>query len=364
MKNKKNTKHETKSIVIDIIHYPHFNFFKNIIKILKAENININIVFRPRGNLNLLLENEFPDTQFVKIGLHRKSIFGKVHDLIERDFRLLKYLMETQPDACVSVGSINLAHASFILKKPSICFVDDMEHKLAYNLVKPFSTYFVVPKCVPASGKNVIKYNGFKELAYLHPNYFVPNKNILDQYNVKPNEYVFIREVSNSSLNYKNLEEGKLSTIIHYLNDLGFKILLSVENKRLTNLFENHCIILKEPVEDIHSLLSYAALTISSGDSMARESCLLGTPAIYTGGREMAINNELIRRHFMFKSIVGNELSDLIEYIINNDVKKKIQYDVNWALKYEWVDTNEVFYNILTSTLEGDNSLIEKYKIN
>ena len=37
----------------------------------------------------------------------------------------------------------------------------------------------------------------------------------------------------------------------------------------------------------MHTLLYYAKCVISSGDTVAREAALLGTPAIYIGGRDM-----------------------------------------------------------------------------
>jgi len=71
----------------------------------------------------------------------------------------------------------------------------------------------VVPNFFPSKG-NVLKYNGFKELAYLHPNYFVPNKKILEDYDLEQDKYVFIREVSKGSLNYKNVPPIGLSKIL------------------------------------------------------------------------------------------------------------------------------------------------------
>lgn len=350
------------SVVIDILHYPHLNFYKNAIKILKDKDINVDVILRPRGNLISIFQKECPGVSFVSIGKHRRTIFGKVFDLIERDRALFNYIKKIKSDVGTAAGSINLAHAYFFLRKPSIIFVDDIENKLPNYLVKPFATKFVVPIYASELGKNVLKYNGFKELAYLHPNHFKPNKEALEQYNLNPYEYVFIREVSNASLNYRNLEMGRLSKILNYLKEMNLKILLSIEDKTLINLFEDYCIILKEPVEDIHSLLHYAILTISSGDSMARESCLVGTPAIYTGGRDMAINNELIERSCMFKVNGETNIKDTIKYLIENDVKKEVKLKIKCAIKQEWVDTNEVILNIIMGSIYDDYSLIDKYK--
>ena len=355
-------KMEDLSVVIDILHYPHVNFYKHTIEILEGENIKVHVILRPRGNLVSIFKKECPNISYVLIGEHKKNMLGKMIDMAERDIAFLKFLNKIKFDVGTGIGSISLAHTTRFFRKPSILFGDDIEEKLSHYLGHTLATWDVRPKCVPAHGKNLLQYNGFKELAYLHPKYFKPNVNILDEYNIDPYKYVFIREVSNVSLNYRNMEMGKLSKILDYLKEMDLKILLSIEDKSLVDLFEGHCIILEEPMEDIHSLLSYANFTLSSGDSMARESCLVGTPAIYTGGRDMAINNELIKRECMFKVDDKDSIEKKIKYVVENDIKTEVQNKINRAIKDEWVDTTEVIHDILMGTLTKDSSLIEKYK--
>lgn len=350
------------SVVIDIAHYPQVNFFKYVIAALTGKNVKVYVILRPRGNLVPIFEKECPDVSYVLIGEHKKTISGKIFDIVKRDIAFLRYLRKIEFDAGVACGSINLAHTARFFGKPFITFGDDIEYKLGYYLVHPFATREVRPKYVPARGKNLLKYNGFKELAYLHPNHFTPDKKALEPYNLNPYEYVFIREVSSGSLNYRGAEMGKLSKILNYLKEKDLKIILSIEDKSLINLFKEHCTILKEPVGDIHSLLHFAAFTVSSGDSLARGSCLVGTPAIYTGGRDMAINNELIRRSCMFKVEDERSIKNTIDHIIENDIKKEVEARITHAIEHEWVDTTEVILDVLLGTIHKDNSLIEKYK--
>ena len=95
---------------------------------------------------------------------------------------------------------------------------------------------------------------------------------------------------------------------------------------------------------------------------MARESCLVGTPAIYTGGRDMAINNELIKRSCMFKVNDEKYIKDTIKYLIEANIKKEVEAKINQAIKEEWVDTTQVILDVLLGTIYKDKSLIEKYK--
>jgi predicted glycosyltransferase len=350
------------SVVIDIAHYPHVNFFKHAIEALTEKNINIHVILRPRGKLVSIFEKECPNMPYISIGEHKKTVSSKIVGIVKRDIAFLRYLRKIKFDAGMGCGSINLAHTTRFFGNPAILFSDDLENKLVDHLCRPFIPRVVMPTHIPVQRKNFLKYPGFKELAYLHPNHFKPNKNALEPYNLNPDEYVFLREVSSASLNYRRMEMGRLSRLLGYLQQNNLKIILSIEDKSLIDLFKDRCIILKEPVDDIHSLLHYAAFTISSGDSLARGSCLVGTPAIYTGGRDMAINNELIKRSCMFKVNDEKHIKETINYLIEEDVKKTVETKIKNAIKHEWVDTTEVILDVLLGTIYEDNSLIEKYK--
>ena len=336
------------NIIIDLVHPADVNFYKNTINILMKRKIDINLIVRPRGRLISILQKELPYTDLKIIGKHYSNIHGKIFGLIKRDLELIFYLNKIDFDVSTSFGAFLISHASRILRKPCVAFGDDYEYKIPFYLVKFTATRYVMPECIPATGKNIYKYNGFKELAYLHSRYFKPNREILEQYKLRPQEYVFMREIANTSLNYKD-PSAKLHEITEYLKEMGFQIVVSLENKSLIERFKKNCIILEEPVEDIYSLLSFAALTLSSGDTMARESCLVGTPTIYTGGRDMYANEELIRKKCMFKVDDIEKVPTTVNYILENDMKRDVKRIIEHAIKHEWEDTTEV---ILENLLE------------
>jgi predicted glycosyltransferase len=190
------------NIVIDLVHPADVNFYKNSINILMKRNVGVNLIVRPRGRLLSILQKEFPHTDPKIIGKHYSNIHGKIVGLIKRELELLFYLNKIDFD--VSLGGFMIGYASRILRKPCVTFEDDYEYKIPFYLAKFTATRHVMPECIPATGKNMYKYKGLKEIAYLHPRYFKPDKEILEQYKLRPQEYVFIREIANTSLNYKD----------------------------------------------------------------------------------------------------------------------------------------------------------------
>jgi hypothetical protein len=131
---------------------------------------------------------------------------------------------------------------------------------------------------------------------------------------------------------------------------MGLSVVLSLEAKSLRDRFAPHCIILQEPVKDIYSLMHFARLTISSGDTMARESCLTGTPVIYTGGRYMSVNTELTKKGVLFQPDDEHPIMNLASMIIEQNVKERTRETLRQALSNEWEDTTKV---IVSNVLEA-----------
>ncbi|MHB8104699.1 MAG: DUF354 domain-containing protein [Dehalococcoidales bacterium] len=344
-------------ILVNLTHPAHINFFKNAIASLRKDyECEFKFLVLPRGNLVSIIEKELEGLPFTKVGKYRTSLLGKMLGVVEQCVYILSHLRREDFDiATAFFGGTGLCHVTWVLRKPSVIFDDDVEYKLNFYPYKPFATRIVLPRSIPVKGKNIVKYNGFKELAYLHPNYFKPNSKALQDYGIVPLQYVFVREVSSSSLNYRDLKMGQLADICPYLRDLGLDIILSLEDKSLIKQFEKQCKILDEPVDDIYSLLHYALFTISSGDTMARESCLVGTPAIYSGGRKMSVNQELIAKGIFFETNDNQAILSSIDNIINNNIKQKTQRIVQKAVAEEWEDTTQVIIRNLMAVLQGSH---------
>ena len=69
---------------------------------------------------------------------------------------------------------------------------------------------------------------------------------------------------------------------------------------------------MKEPVKDIHSLMYFSQVVISSGDSVAREGAMLGVPSIYAGIRDMPANVIMIKKEMLFK-LEPKEIAGMVE---------------------------------------------------
>ncbi|MEI6348828.1 MAG: DUF354 domain-containing protein [Bacteroidota bacterium] len=328
------------NILFDLVHSADVNLFKNSIYALSKNGENVIISYRERGKLSLIAKAELPDFKLNKIGEHKTKIVGKIISLIKREISAYIFLKKNKVEIIVTQG-LTCGIACKLLGVKILHYDDDIEYKTTYLIGKWLSDIDLMPDFMPAKGKNIVKHFGYKELAYLHPKYFKPNEFSLKAYNITAYNYIFIREISNISLNYKN-KESLLPKIVKYISSLNIKILLSIEDKNLTNLYSDNCIILKEPIVDIYSLIYFSSIVISSGDTVARESCLTGTPCIYTGDREMLANNKLVEIGLMTKTTSLNEIIKTINYEINSTHRIKKRNEILKLITNHFDDTNEV----------------------
>lgn len=332
-----------KKILFDLNHPVDVNFFKNTINILLKENFNVDVIYRPRGKLGDIATFELP-IKPIPIGKHYKKFHTKLVGQLVRDFKTYLFFSKKKYNLIVCFGPTSAISAK-IKGIKYLAFDDDFEYKIPFYHANFFATKHIYPDFIKYTNKRVIQFHGYKELAYLHPNYFKPNNNSLNEFGLTENKYIFIRHISNISLNYKG-ETGDLNKLLEIIRKFNYKIVLSIEDKKLVSSLGSDVIVLKEPINDIYSLMNYSLLAISYGDTVARECSILGVPTIYLGARNMKMHDELLEIGVM------SQISDYenIESILKSDlISKKLlcKEVISEKIKNEWRDTTEVILDLI-----------------
>jgi uncharacterized protein len=326
-------------IVIDLAHPAHINFFKHAASKLKSRGHEVTLICLERGKLPLIVRKEFPGFMPVILGRHTGTKRSVIFDAnLKRFVLLFKYLSARKFDLGLSVGGFNFGSVLRFLNVPNIQFDDDPERGINTILEKLTATELYYPP-IADNYSNIYSFNALKEWAYLSPKYFTPDPSVLDEFSIKPGEYIFVREISTGSLNYAKQKSNLIASFSRKI-ERNIKVLLSLENRKKLGYYPDNWIIVKEPVRDIHSLIYYSKLVISSGDSMAREGSLLGVPSIYCGNRYMKANMIMIKKNLLFHSKPEN-----IEYKINELLRdgsyRKKQFTFRQNLMDEWEDVTD-----------------------
>ena len=335
-------------ILVDLYHLPQYNFFKHVIKNFDPSEIDIYCV--NRGKLYPVIQHELPGYHVVCIGDYKynKGMFSMIFKIIlPRIFRLYK-------DAkAAKYRYVITAHyqANFVAKLlgiPNVAFIDD-PRKFVFPLLK-FSAdeVFLPPFETKFSG---VKYfNALKEWSYLSPKSFSPDSEALKPYKLEAEHYIFIREVSTETSNYLSQDQGIILSIAKdFPKEL--QVVLSVENKETIPMYPDDWIILKEPVNDIHSLMYFSQVVISSGDSVAREGSMLGVPSIYAGIREMPANHIMIKKGMLLKTKT-EEIVNTVVKILNKELEFPERVKFRQHLLEEWDDVTSLVLNKLEENIE------------
>ncbi|MGI9551426.1 MAG: DUF354 domain-containing protein [Aurantibacter sp.] len=321
-----------KKILVDLYHLPQYNFFKNAIRSFHPSEIDIYCV--NRGKLLQVVRYELPEYNVICIGDYKynKGMFSMIFRIIlPRIFKLYKatgggkyrFIITAHYQANV-VGKLRGI--------PNMALIDD-PRRFVFPLLK-FSADEVYLPPFEKRFKGVEHFNALKEWSYLSPKYLNPDVTALDVYDLEPKKYIFVREVSTETSNYLSQSQGIILSISSKFPS-SCKVLLSVENKESSSEYPESWIILKEPVKDIHSLMYFSQVVISSGDSVAREGAMLGVPSIYAGIRDMPANRIMIKKGMLLK-LNPEDIVNTVLKIMSGEMDYPQQDAFRQALLEEW----------------------------
>lgn len=264
--------------VIFIMGHPaHVHLFRHVIYNLKERGHEVKIIARDK-DCTLELLNAY-DLKYELVDVFYGNVFMKLYGLIKTDLKVYRIARRFNPDVMCGVLDPYIAQVGRLTETPSIIFTDTEDATLANLLTIPFADVVCTPSCFKKQFKRHVRYNGYHELAYLHPNYFKPNLSILERLELsKDDTFIVVRFISwkaSHDISLKGIE-NKLE-FIKTLEKHG-RVFISSEQK-LNNTLERYR--LKIPAKDVHTLLHYASLYIGEGGTMAAEAAILGTPAIH-----------------------------------------------------------------------------------
>jgi len=304
------------NILFDIGHPAHVHYFKNLILLLKKENNNIVITARNKDIAHQLLVNLNFD--FIDRGVGSNSFIGKIFFLIKNNWLIYKVAKEEKIELFIGFGSPYASQVAYFINKPSIILDDTENAKIGQLFYKKFASVILSPSTFKASfGSYHLKFKSYMELAYLHPKYFKPNYSSLAELNLKEGEkFVIVRFVSwnaNHDIGHNGMQ---LKNKIKLVNELSKKAKVFITSEStLPSELEKYRFSLSP--DKMHDALYFASLMFGESATMASESAVLGTYAIYIDGR--GYTNEQEKQYGIVKNFTESEKDQLasIDFAIN-----------------------------------------------
>jgi hypothetical protein len=290
--------------------------------------------------------------QYERLGENKPGgILKKIPLIIESDIRLSEIASRFKPDVFVSSYSPISALISRLHGKKHLAFHDTENTSLTDFMTAPFTDVICTPKCfLKDYGEKQVRYNGYKELCYLHPRYFQPDDKVLDRIGARADEpLIFLRLASFSAhhdLNQKGITNPL--DLIRRLEKHG-RVILSSE---INNPDLEKYVVRFKP-EDAHSLLFYSRIFVGDSATMATEAGILGTPSLYVSTFKGTLGNfieleEKYRLVYSFKNI--EEARGKIDEILSDTDSKKVWDERRTSMLNDKIDVNEFLYNQILST--------------
>ncbi len=263
-------------------HPAHYHLFKNAIRYFKGEGQHVTVLIKKKDVLEDLLDadgipyrNIFPKTR-------GNSHFEMGRTIMKRNALLFQHCLRNRPDLLIGT-SVENSHIGKVLGIPSINVNEDdhdvvpMYSKFSY----PLSHTILAPNpCSTGRWEyKTIHYKGYHELAYLHPNQFVSNPRITEQYIPSGEPYFLIRFARLNAHHDEGIRGIDNRTAFHIIDKLKAhgRVYITSEKQLIPELEPYR---IKINPADMHHIMAGASLYIGDSQTMAAEAGVLGVPFI------------------------------------------------------------------------------------
>ncbi len=211
------------------------------------------------------------------------GLIGNACEFLADTLRVMRLLRRHRASLIVTkFGAGNIAGR--LVGVPSLSFNDDDVDivPLIAMTSYPFARAILAP-AVTRMGKydnKTIRYNGFHELLYLHPNRFSPDPTIVRDLHLQAGARYAIVRLSALTAHHDQGVQGVSSDLLRkVINQLPADITVFISSEKpLPPEFERYRIPIA--VDRMHHALAGATVVLGDSQTMTAEAAVLGTPAI------------------------------------------------------------------------------------
>lgn len=266
-------------VYFDVTHPAHVHLFRNAIRELADAGHTVAVTSREKEMTTELLDAY--DIEHTVLSRKRRSQAALVPEWTIRELRTIRFARAFDPDVVVSHLVPSAVHAARLTGAGSVVFNDHEHSNYLTRLTAPLTDFY----CTPAGfqgdfGEPHVRHEGVLELAYLHPNWFTPDRNRLRDHGVDPDEPYFVLRFVSMGAHHDITRDGMSRetkiALARELSEHG-EVYVSTEGP-LPSELEGHGIPV--PPAAIHDLLAEARLFVTDSNTMATEAAVLGTPTV------------------------------------------------------------------------------------
>lgn len=346
------------NILVDIGHPAHVHLMRHTIADLQRDGHSVVVTTKDVPIIKQLLEHY--GISYINLGRKGKGLVGKM--LKQLTFNLKLWHIAVTHHIDIATGtSMTIPIVSRFCRMKSIN-MDDDDDEVQMQSVRfshPFSNVRLTPIALQGHrrSKHAVFYNGTHELAYLHPNRFQPDPEVLAHAGLQPGERFFVLRLVAFAAYHDGGEHGLSTAQLHTLVDLlkpHGRIIISSE-KPLHGNFEQYR--LPVPPWEIHSLMAYSSLFVGDSQTMTSEAAVLGVPSFKcnTFAGRLSVPNMLEQKYGLCHSFHPADFSALcqaIENLLSQDPE---------TIRHDWQQKRNNMLNDMIDVSAFFTQFIEDY---
>lgn len=279
-------------ILFEVTHPAHVHLFRHTIQELRERGDDVFVASREKDITTSLLDHYGIDHTI--LSSRSNGIFPLLAEWSVREVRSILFYRSIDPDIVISRFNPTASTVSSLLRIPHLVFEDTEVKPGPIRYVgDTFSDVIYTPECFQLDlGENQIRYPGYHELAYLHPERFEPDSRALEQANIDPNErFVILRLVAWDAIH--DAGDGGFDNVVDLVEELestGATVRITSEAD-LPSAVADRAVSISP--HRIHDLMAFADVYVGESATMATESAVLGTPAVFVSSNTRGYTDEL-----------------------------------------------------------------------
>jgi len=301
-------------VLVDILHPAHVHVFGMVAKELGQRGHEVRFTLREKDCARDLLEERGLTYETLS---QQKHGVGLASEFMERNARLWRVVGDFRPHFLTgimgpSITTVGRLRRLLLGDRARIAVFYDTEIARVTNSVfYPLADYVCTPDCYQAKVHgNHITYAGYHELAYLHPNRFTPDPEVVRRAGIDPtSRYAVVRFVSykaSHDIGTAGLTDAQKVRFVRALASHG-TVYVSSE-ARLPPELEPHRLRIR--VSDIHHVIAHARLLAGESATMASEAAVLGVPALYISPLGRGYTDDEEARYGLVRNFIGSHFHD------------------------------------------------------
>ena len=279
-----------KRVLLYMQHPAEANLYRYVYPQLTEHGITVKVAIMERENIVARIVKEYADNYEI-VGHTKANLFQKATNLINIDKILFKLAKEFKPDVITSFSSPYPGHIAALRDFAHIGYNDTEEAHLNTVLSYPFQNTVLTPSCYfERTPKNKhITFKGYKELAYLHPNFFNPDSSVLDRLGLSKDDNIVLMRFSakdaTHDIGMRGLNIRKRDLITKFIDTISKEsnLYIQTELNLLKDLMKYNLDI---PIDLFHSFLYFCTLYFGEGTTTACEAGILGAPWVLVSNQK------------------------------------------------------------------------------